>query len=356
MVADVSKYKNVLVARFSALGDVAMTVPVVYSACMAYPGVRFVMVTQPVASSLFVGKPANLTVLGVDVKGRYRGVRGMWRLVGELRRDYAIDAFIDLHDVIRTQLMGLFFRMRGIPVARIDKGRDEKRRLTRRRAKELTPLISSRQRYYDAYARFGFCFREEFKTLFPKPARSEEYAGIAPPKRLGEKWIAIAPFAKHAGKIYPPGLMSLVVDRLASCADTRIFLFGGGGAERELLERWEKWHPAVVTSLAGKRYGFPKELALLSHADVMLSMDSANMHLASLVGLPVVSVWGATHPYCGFTGWRQPHELEVQSDLPCRPCSVFGNKPCERGDYACLRSIAPETIVERIEKVIDGRK
>ena len=85
----------------------------------------------------------------------------------------------------------------------------------------------------------------------------------------------------------------------------------------------------------------------------MLSMDSANMHLASLVELPVVSVWGATHPYCGFTGWHQNPANEVQADLPCRPCSVFGNKPCQRGDYACLRGIDYHAIVQRLDNVIN---
>ena len=90
----------------------------------------------------------------------------------------------------------------------------------------------------------------------------------------------------------------------------------------------------------------------MSHLDVMLSMDSSNMHLASLTGTPVVSVWGATHPYAGFMGWGQTEEYAVQIPLDCRPCSVYGQKPCLRGDYACMRNIAPEAIVEKVEKVL----
>ena len=78
------------------------------------------------------------------------------------------------------------------------------------------------------------------------------------------------------------------------------------------------------------------ELALMSHLDVMVSMDSGNMHLASLINTPVVTIWGATHPLAGFMGWNQSEENAVQVDLPCRPCSVYGNKPCSRKDYACL--------------------
>ena len=95
------------------------------------------------------------------------------------------------------------------------------------------------------------------------------------------------------------------------------------------------------------------ELILMSHLDVMVSMDSSNMHMASLVGTKVVSIWGATHPYAGFMGWRQSEENAVQLDMPCRPCSVYGNKPCLRGDYACMNNISPEMIIEKIAKLFN---
>jgi ADP-heptose:LPS heptosyltransferase len=78
------------------------------------------------------------------------------------------------------------------------------------------------------------------------------------------------------------------------------------------------------------------------------------MHLASLLGTTVVSVWGATHPYAGFTGWRQSPENIVQIDKPCRPCSVYGNKKCYRDDapYACMKEISPSMIIEKIMSVV----
>ena len=83
-----------------------------------------------------------------------------------------------------------------------------------------------------------------------------------------------------------------------------------------------------------------------------VSLDSANMHLASLFGVPVVSVWGATHPFAGFFGWAQPTDNAVQIDLYCRPCSVFGNKPCYRGDHACMQQLPEEKIIEKVITVI----
>ena len=99
----------------------------------------------------------------------------------------------------------------------------------------------------------------------------------------------------------------------------------------------------------------PRSLVLMSHLDVMISMDSANMHFASLVNTPVVSIWGATHPYAGFMGWGQKPHNAVQIDLACRPCSIFGNKPCLRGDLACLRTISPEMVYERVKRVLSKR-
>lgn len=346
------RYRNVLIARFSALGDVAMTVPVVYSVCEAHPHTRFIMLTQPVASSLFVNRPANLTVIGVDVKKKYRGVKGIYRLYSDMKEQYDIDVFIDLHDVLRTWILGMFCTFGVVPVKRIDKGRSGKRALTRRYNKRMFPLISQRERYREVFYRAGFVFNETFKSLFGgKKPEPEVFSEITTPKKDGERWIAIAPFAKHPGKIYPPHLMRKVVDEVASWDGVKVFLFGGGAEEQKVLAEWDAAHENV-TSLAVKRYGFPVELSLLSHCDVMVSMDSANMHLASLVCLPVVSIWGATHPYCGFMGWHQDQRDTVQLNMLCRPCSVFGNKPCRYKDFFCLNGIAPSLIITHIKDVL----
>jgi len=344
--------RRVLVARFSALGDVAMTVPVLYSACVCYPEVSFTMLTRKSMTSVFLNPPANLTVIGVNLED-YDGIAGLRRLFNKLRRDLGFDSFIDLHNVLRTKVLRFFCRLSGIPVSVINKGRKGKRALTRPNNKVLLPLISSRARYRQAFHKIGLPVDNRFDGLFAKmpggKAAPEAFASVAAPKLPGERWIGIAPFAKHEGKIYPPELMEQVVAKLSGESDTRIFLFGGGEEERRILDSWAMRYPNVI-SLAAKRLGFPVELSLASHLDVMVSMDSANMHLASLVTTPVVSIWGATHPYCGFKGWRQKEEDIIQLPMTCRPCSVFGNKPCYRGDYLCLRGIAPQSIIARVEK------
>ncbi|MDE5633934.1 MAG: glycosyltransferase family 9 protein, partial [Muribaculaceae bacterium] len=220
----------------------------------------------------------------------------------------------------------------------------------RRHNKVLLPLVSSRARYRQAFHAIGLPAENTFEGLYGAGgclAPAEAFASVTPDKAPGEKWIGIAPFAQHKGKIYPPELMEEVMKELASDPAHRIFLFGGGAAEQPVLAGWARKYPRV-TSLADKRHGFAVELPLMSRLDVMISMDSANMHLASLVATPVVSVWGATHPYCGFKGWRQSEADIVQLPMTCRPCSVFGNKPCFRGDWQCLRGIPPQLIADRV--------
>ena len=342
--------KNVLVARFSALGDVVMTIPVVYSACAAYPGVRFVLVTRPAMTDIFLNAPANPIVVGADVKGKYKGIGGIRRLVDEVVDKYDIDAFVDLHDVLRTKLMRFFCRLKGLKVAKLNKGRAHKRALTCRYNKVILPLTSSRARYREAFFRIGLPVEDSFAGLYGRDGSGDvevirQITGSDKPQDV--KWIGIAPFAAHAGKIYPPEKMEEVITALEQRLKCRIFVFGGGGREKDVAEGWEQRHPQV-TSLCGKRYGFPAELSLLSHLDVMVTMDSANMHLASIVGAPTISIWGATHPYCGFKGWHQSDADMVQLPLTCRPCSVFGDKPCFRHDMLCLQAIRPETIVKKV--------
>lgn len=343
--------RKVLVTRFSALGDVAMTLPAVYDACTANPRDRFIFLTRNHPAQVFVNKPANLEVVGVNFDN-YNGAAGMWRLARALRKRYGITDYVDLHDVLRTKLLRIFLRLGGVRTAHVDKGRRAKRQLTRSTDKVLVQLQPMHERYRDVFRRAGIPLDEGFDTIWGEDSKGDPalFAAASSPKRAGERWIAMAPFAQHRGKAYPPELLAQVVDELASRPATKVFIFGFGDNERKVIDSLAAGRRNVV-NMASASLGIPAELALLSHCDVMLSMDSANMHLASLAGLRTVSIWGATHPYTGFMGWHQKSRDAVQLDMTCRPCSVFGDKPCARGDYHCLAGITPRMILDRIDAV-----
>ncbi len=343
---------NVTLARFSALGDVAMTIPAIYDACLSHPSWQFTMLTKSFMTGIFINAPENLRVVGVDLAGRHKGPIGLWRLLRELRREGAADCFVDLHNVLRTRILGAFCFLHGIPVKRIDKGRADKRRLTRTKNKVMRRLPTSIDRYRRAIERAGCCLETRFNGLFyGAKADPALFSGITTPKRPSEKWIGIAPFARHNGKIYPLEMMAEIIDILSSRPATKLFIFGAGEKERDQIDKWIGERPHIINMAAAKA-GFAAELALMNNLDVMLSMDSANMHLAAIAGAPTISIWGATHPSAGFTAWRQGPETVIGADLKCRPCSVFGDKPCRYGDYRCMRSISPQSIAARINNII----
>lgn len=337
---------RILVIRFSAIGDVTMTIPIVYSLAIHYPQHEITVLSRKNVGPLFRNLPDNVKFIGVDLATEYKGVWGLNRLYSELK-DKNFDYVADLHNVLRTKYLCMRFGLSGVPLASIRKGRAGKRKLVRRYHKVFKMQESSFERYADVFKRLGLPVLLNFTSIYGYG--KGDFSQIASTVGLKEDkvWIGIAPFAKHKGKIYPLELQEQVVAHFAADPAVKVFLFGGGKEEQAVLEGWVMKYP-TVTSMIGK-LNMDTELNLISHLDVMLSMDSANMHLASLVNTPVVSVWGATHPYAGFMGWKQLPTNAVQVDLPCRPCSVFGQKPCFRGDYACLYEIKPEQIIDKIE-------
>ena len=345
--------KVVLATRFAELGDVAMTIPALYDACVANPDSHIIMLTRASLTGLFINHPANLTVVGVDLSN-YKGIGGMWRLMNELRVRYAITDFADLHDVMRTRIMRVAARFHGLHAVHIDKGRGEKKRLTRRSGKIMLPLTHTIDRYRATLAAAGVPAPNVFSSLFDSTHIDPAiYSAITQPKEPGEVWIGIAPFAKHEGKIYPVNLMEQVLRELSGRSNTTVFLFGGGPYEQKILGEWARKYPSTH-SLAGKRYGFAAEMSLFHDLDAMISMDSANMHMSALAGAKVVAIWGATHPYCGFSGWKIPEKNNIHLPIPCRPCSVFGNKPCLTGDMRCLSSIKPNVITDCVDRIINA--
>ena len=250
----------------------------------------------------------------------------------------------DLHDVLRSKGLCRLMKLRGTRIERIDKGRAEKKMLTAPENKQRVQLKTTVERYREVFVRLGFDLPE-----IPLPSRIRYPMSEAVARLAGAHdgtWIGVSPFAQHEGKIYPLDKMREVMLRLARIPGARIFVFGGGDAEKAYAEEVAALRDNIVSVIGRIRLG--QEMELISNLDLMVSMDSSGLHMSSLVGLPVVSVWGATHPFAGFYGFGQDPALAVQVDMPCRPCSVYGNKPCLFGDYRCMRQITPGMIVSRV--------
>jgi ADP-heptose:LPS heptosyltransferase len=339
--------RHLLIFRFSSLGDVAMTVPVVHLLLQQYPHLQVTFVSTAFVQPLFEGIE-RLHFIAADLKGKHKGLTGLYKLYQHLKKQQPYDAVADFHNVLRTKILRSYMTFDGKPVAVIDKGRAEKKALTRDKNKILQPLKTTFERYADVLAALHLPIvlkREE--GLKKKTADAVWQAK----KQSGLKLIGIAPFAQYERKMYPLDKMQAVMNLLLQHKEVHIYLFGGR-AEAAQLQQWDDGHDRIF-NYAGK-VTFAEELNIISNLHGMVSMDSANMHLASLFGVPVVSIWGATHPYAGFYGWGQKEDWGVQVDLYCRPCSVFGNKQGPRNDLACMHNISPFMVYEKIRQLMDN--
>ncbi|MBS1548645.1 MAG: glycosyltransferase family 9 protein [Bacteroidetes bacterium] len=323
---------KILAYRFSAFGDVAMAVPVIREFLEQNTEVEIIFVSRNNFKDLFFDLP-RCRFHGINVD-EYNGYWGLKKLCKELHHRYQPDWVADLHDVIRSKMLNRFFKRKGLKVFKINKGKEEKKQLTDVWNLEKKQLKLTVERYADVFRAMGFSVE-----------LSHQYRSLKSEK----SGIGFAPFAQHQGKMLPLEKSFDLAKKLAE--KYTVYFFGGGKLEVDILNQWEKEIPNTQ-SLAGK-LSLKEELSHIAGLQLMISMDSANMHLASLVGTRCVSVWGATHPYAGFLGYGQSLEHVVQiKDLTCRPCSVFGDKKCYRGDWACLNEIQVERIVHTVEKCL----
>jgi ADP-heptose:LPS heptosyltransferase len=250
---------------------------------------------------------------------------------------------------LRTYLLNFFFRLYGYKVRSIDKGRLEKKALTRAKNKKFQPLTPTGYRYADVFRKLDFPVSFEQHEFPEKKGLPQSIASLYGSSE--KKWIGIAPFATHLGKMYPLDLMQQLINFLQK--DHQIFLFGAGKKEKERLEVWEKAYTNVCNTVG--KINLKEQLDLMPYLDLMISMDSANGHMAANTGIRVLTLWGMTHPFCGFYPFNQPldHALALdRTQYPLIPTSVYGNViPPNYQD--AFRSLSPKTVIEKTLELLN---
>lgn len=330
------------------MGDVAMTVPVIKALSSQYDDIEITMITGKLFNPFFLGIN-NLKIINPELTGKHKGLSGLFKLYRQIKKEVKPDVVIDIHDVLRTKILRTFFILTGIKSVKIDKGRKEKKQLTRKKNKDLTKLKHTIQRYSETFLKAGINIEINKESQFQKfePNQKESYLLKGNSKKIG-----IAPFSKHPQKQYPIEMTEKVIQILAR-KKYEIFIFGGGKNEKRIAENIEN-SCKNVSSLVGK-FSLQEEIFGIDQMDIMISMDSANMHIAALTKTKIVSIWGATHPFAGFTPFVPKERLFIiqNEDLTCRPCSVYGNKKCFKGTLECMTSIEPEKIIEACESFLN---
>lgn len=325
--------KHVLVIRLSAFGDVAIMAPLIELYASHNHDIRFTVAGPPLLQPLFEGMH-NVEYLGLKKQQSSRKIYHALQAVGA-------DTVIDLHRVNRVGRALLLLRLRHLLDFRFHIYSLRKGRLSRWlfiHHLKTTPRRAQFDRYEDVFVRAGF-----------HQLHGDHPYLYAHADTTGEVRIGVAPFAQHKGKIWPLELMQQLVNLLAG-RGYMVILFGSK-EEAPALEGLANGDRVV--SIAGKQ-SFREELDVIKSLTLMVSMDSANMHFASALEVPVVSIWGATHPDFGFYGYRQDPNNAVCARLQCQPCSAYGKKPCRYGDYRCLRAITPQMVLEKTEALLSA--
>ena len=345
------------------MGDVAMTVPVVRALAGTYPQLRISVLSRSWARPLFEAMGPQVGFVEADVRGRHKGIGGLLRLGRELRR-MDITHVADMHSVLRSHVLRIFLALSGAHTARLCKHRSLRRRLCKVGAAAFLRWCGDRPErqlpsvfdgYADVLGQLGFSVELDTADSLVLPtladSRVAESRESTPLLSSGILY-GIAPFAAHPGKELPQPMVEQLIDvLLTSRPDCAVILFGRGRREDAVFASWRQRWPGRVAAAADTCRDIMDELRLMGRLSAMLSMDSANQHLCSLLGTRVVTVWGQTHPVAGFAPWGQQPSDSIQVDKNCRPCSVFGNRPCrlagvEPGRYPCLEAITVRQVAE----------
>ena len=340
---------RLLAIRFSSMGDVALTVPVLRGVLKHNPDLQITMVSSGAFEAMFHDID-RLTFYRVDLKN-YTGINGLYRLYKKLNELASWEAIIDLHSVMRSWTIGSFFRMAGVPVYKLDKGRSEKSALVRKDNKDFKLLKHTTERYLDVFKAFGVNGEVETGDVLHINERARtSLADFLNDKGLikNKMWVGLAPFSKHKQKTWPLSKITALIEALGQNELYQIFLLGGV-EEAEDLQNLAALYPHCI-NMAGV-FSLDEEIALMHQLDEVVAMDSFNMHLAALCNTKVISIWGGTHRFAGFGPLNDNEQYIAQvshKELNCRPCSVFGNKPCYRGDWACLKGIEVEEVLKLI--------
>lgn len=338
--------QHVVIYRLSAMGDVAMLVHSVYNALHNNSDLNITIVTRPHLEVLF-GEHERLSFHSIDTENSHKNLPGLIKFANEIK-SLNPDLFIDMHDVLRSQIIRSTLKFNGVKVAVFDKGRREKEQVLSRR-KSFEQLHHSIERYNEAFTKSGFRMDPNFRFVIP--TYESEYRSSKKLRRIG-----IAPFAAHVSKEWGLDNIKALLKLIEKEGNYEVLLFGGGKDEvRKLKELTYGFKN--VKSVAGQ-FRLEEELTIMKSCEVFIAMDSSNMHMADLVGCKVISIWIATHPYFGFYAWNNSENSIVLSpqDHLSVPLSIFGKLKSEKEMQKVSeirKLITPEMVYNKLTEILD---
>ena len=333
---------NILLIRFSSLGDIVLATGVVEALKLHLPDARLFFLTKAAYAQLFEHDDRIHRLVTIGKDERLSSIR-------EKCGPEGFDAVIDLHGSLRSRMAAML-----VPARRIM--RVNKHSLGRRL------MILTRNGYRKTFDTLGgYCGTLEFlgirTRMLPKLVPSfgaVQNAEKALSRSVGSfrgRVIGIAPGARHDTKRWNEESFAALADALAERGDTPVII--GDGADRPVAEWVRSAMKGDAVSFAGE-LDLADTIGLVSRLDGFVANDSGPMHIAGALDVPVVGVFGPTHPDLGF--WPgYPMGSCVHTGIPCSPCSLHGSTPCRKDRRFCMDDMPWERVLEELDNVMNRR-
>jgi heptosyltransferase-2 len=298
------------------------------------------VVTTPAAAGLLEGHPSVASVIRYDKRGVDRGWRGLLRIGRELRsREYS-RVYLP-HRSLRSAALALWSGA-----------------LERIGFADAPGAVS----YTSRVARPASGHEVERLLALAQPASAEE-AGVSlalteQDRTRADAWLAsqgvVTRFAALApGSIWGTKRWPYYLE-LAARLD-RMVVVVGGADDVALANAIVAAAPDRVVSAAGV-LSLRESAALIQRASVLVTNDSAPLHLATAVGTPIVALFGPTVPEFGF-GPRRAGDLTLgHAGLSCRPCSRHGPPRCPLGHHRCMRDLSVDAVLEAVANIVSAEE
>ncbi|GBU07972.1 glycosyl transferase family 1 [Bacteroidales bacterium] len=344
-----------LVVRYSQIGDVLISIPLIYSLAKQNPGDNFTVLTNPKFVGLFAQMPCNVVLMPMIYRKKKIPLRGLLYLMQRYFLVLKLLLFSDFDKVVLLQNGSFEDQLKWIYELKKSKVSMINLKSFLSPQKLQKPFVASTESLLDifisTFAHVGYCnLTKEFDISYYK--NTENKLALLSKNEIDAKRIlvGIAPFSRLEAKVFPLDEMEKVIDYFKDYPNVQVLIFGGGENEKRIAENWKAKFPSIIP-LIGK-LSFDEELIVIAACKLMVSMDSANLHLASLLKIPAVSIWGPSHPDLGYYPYNEKKENAILLNLSCSPCSFWGENACtNKRKYACM-DISPKIVIYKIESLL----
>lgn len=333
---------KILIIRFSSLGDVLLTTPIIRTIRNNYPSAEIHFLTKKQFAPILENNPNINQIIKYD--SQTERFKNIIKKIAKNR----YDLIIDLHSKLNSFLIKLFSG--NCKKITYNKRHFYRWRLTHKSlSKNLAPITSTVSLYFTALDKLGIELDCEKLDIFLPDNQDEIYSEFR--IKNSELRISISPGVTHFTKQYPAKYYSQLIDIMINKFNAQVILLGNE-YEKSLTIQIANNCKNKILDLSGKT-GIMEMAVIIKNSDLFISGDCGPMHIAGALNKPQIAIFGSTHPKLGFTPIN-PNSVIIQKEMSCRPCALHGRDNCPKGHFKCMMDIKPEEIFEKIESIVKG--